>query len=104
MATYRIVCTVKAVCTVKNPSGPSRQQEHIVAVGVDDGAKTVPRWTLTELLAAMNLADIFYTRGNVSGTVALVQKYTCTQCGRVSIQSATDAVTDNNLDSLPQCP
>jgi hypothetical protein len=83
----------------------SNQEEHIVAVGVGDDPNTaVRRWTLDEILAAMDLADIFYTRGTTSDNVALVEKYTCTQCGRVYIRSAAEAVTDNDLDSLRRCP
>ena len=95
MATYRIVWTVK------EPSGHSNQEEHIVAVGVgDDPDRAVRRWTLDQIVAAMDLADIFYARGAASDQVALVETYTCAQCGRVYIRSAADAVTDNNLDSL----
>jgi hypothetical protein len=99
MATYRIVCTLK------EPSGHSNPKEHIVAVGVGDDAHahTVSRWTLAQVLAAIDLADIFYTRGTTSDTVALVEKYTCTQCRRGYIRSAPDAVTDNHLDSLRSC-
>jgi hypothetical protein len=97
MATYRIVCTLK------EPSGHSNPEEHIVSVGVGDDASTAAQWTLDAVLAAMDLADIFYTRGTTSNTVALVEKYTCTQCRRVYIRSAPDAVTDNHLDSLRRC-
>jgi hypothetical protein len=97
MATYRIVCTVK------EPSGHQNPKEHIVAVGVGDVVSTVTHWTLDALLAAMDLADIFYTQGATSDRVALVQKYPCTQCERVYIRSAADAVTDNDLDSLRRC-
>ena len=58
MATYRLVCTVKG------PSGHPNPKEHIVAVGFGDHASTAARWTLAEVLAAMDLADIFYTRGH----------------------------------------
>jgi DNA-binding XRE family transcriptional regulator len=51
----------------------------------------------------MDHGDILYTRGATSNKVALVEKYTCTPCRRVYIQSAADAVTDNNLDSLRSC-
>lgn len=98
MATYRIVCTEQ------KPSGHSNQRAHIVAVGVGDDPNTaVRRLTLDEILAAMDLADIFYTRGTTSDKVALVEKTTCTRCDRVYIRSAADAVTDNNLDSLRRC-
>ena len=98
IATYRIVCTVK------QPSGHANPNEHVVAVGVGDDASTAAPWTLDAVLAAMDLADIFYTQGSTSGKVALVQKYACTQCRRVSIRSAADAVSDNDLDSLRRCP
>ena len=55
MATYRIVCTVKG------PSGHRNPKEHIVAVGVGDDASTAAQWPLDAVLAAMDLADIFYT-------------------------------------------
>ena len=98
MATYRIVCTVET------PSGHSIQQTHIVAVGVgDDPNEAARRWTLDEVLAAIDHGDILYTRGTTSNKLALVEKYTCTPCRRVYIQSAADAVTDNSLDSLRPC-
>ena len=73
-------------------------------MGVGDDASTAAPWTLDAVLAAMDLADIFYTQGTTSGKVALIQQYACTQCGRVCIRSAADAVTDNDLDSLRRCP
>jgi hypothetical protein len=97
MATYRLVCTVKG------PSGHRTPKEHVVAVGVGDDASTAAQWTLDAVLAAMDLADIFYTQGTTSGQVALVQKYPCTECGRAHIRSAADAGTDNDLDSLRRC-
>jgi hypothetical protein len=98
------MATLRIVCTVQEPSGHSNQQAHIVAVGVgDDPNKAGQRWTLDEVLAAIDHGDILYTRGTTSNKVALVEKYTCTPCRRVYIQSAADAVTDNNLDSLRPC-
>ena len=72
-------------------------------MGVGDAVGTAAQWTLNAVLAAMDLADIFYTRGTTSDKVALVQKYACSQCGRVYIRSAADAMTDNDLDSLRRC-
>jgi hypothetical protein len=97
MATYGIVCTVK------EPSGHPNPKEHIVTVGVGEDVRTAAQWTLDAVLAAMDLADIFYTQGTTRDRVALVQKYLCAQCGRVYIRSAADAVTDNDLDSLRRC-
>ena len=47
-------------------------------MGVGDAVGTAAQWTLNAVLAAMDLADIFYTQGTTSGKVALVQEYACT--------------------------
>ena len=55
------------------------------------------------MFTAMDLTDMFYPQSTTSGKVVLVEKYICTQCGRVYIRSAADAVTDNDLDLLRRC-
>lgn len=98
MAYYRIVCTEQK----PYPNPPTHA--HIVAVGTgDDPYRASRRWTLTEVLDAMDLGDVFFTRGEQSGQVALVVKYLCVHCFGYHIKSAADAVTDNNLDSLRYC-
>jgi hypothetical protein len=98
MATYRIVCTDQ------ESSGHSNQEAHIVAVGVgDDPNKAQRKWTLDEVLRAIDRGDLFYTKGVNTGKVALVEKYTCALCRRVHIRSAADKVTDNNLNRIPRC-
>lgn len=98
MATYQIVCMDQ------EPSGHSNQHAHIVAVGVgDDPNKAQRKWTLDEVLRAIDRGDVFYTKGVNTGKVALVETYTCVPCRRVYIRSAADKVADNNLDRIRRC-
>lgn len=98
MATYRIVCTDQ------EPSGQSDEHAHIVAVGVgDDPTKTPRKWMLDEVLRAIDLGDVFYTKGMNTGKLAIVMKYTCAPCRRVHIRSAADSVSDNNLKRIRRC-
>lgn len=98
MASYRIVCTDQ------EPADQPTTHAHIVAVGTGtDPAKADKRWTLQEVLAAMDTGHTFYTQGNQSGKVASVEPYNCGRCGRRHIRSAPDSVQDNNLDSLRRC-
>jgi hypothetical protein len=98
MATYRIVCADQ------KSSGDSNQHTHIVAVGVgDDPNKAQRKWTLDEVLRGIERGDVFYTQGVNTGTVALVEAYTCAPCRRVHIRSAADKVADNDLDRIRRC-
>jgi hypothetical protein len=98
MATYRIVCTDQ------EPSGQLDKHAHIVAVGVGDDPTKAPRkWTLDEVLRALDHGDVFYTKGMNTGKVALVMKYTCARCRRGHIRSAADSVPDNNLNRIRRC-
>ncbi len=98
MTTYRIICTEQ------EPADQARTHAHIVTVGTGanpDHAEQ--RWTLEQVLTALDQGDSFYTEGLQSGMRATVQKYVCTRCKRTSIRSSPDAVVDNNLDSLRRC-
>lgn len=98
MADYRIVCTVQ------EPADQPPTHAHIVAVGTGtDPAQAAKRWTLDEVLTAMDRGDRFYTQGERTGRVALVEKYVCARCRRTYIRSNPDAVADNNLDGLRPC-
>jgi hypothetical protein len=98
MATYRIVCTDQ------EPSGHSDQHAHTVAVGVgDDPNRAQRKWTLDEVLRAIDRGDVFYTKGVATGQVALVVTYRCAPCRRVHIRSAADRVPDNNLNRIRRC-
>jgi len=98
MTSYRIICTTQ------EPVHQPTTHAHIVAVGTGPTAQHyTQRWTLDQVIAAMDRGDTFYTRGETSGREARVEKYTCTTCWRTFIRSTPDAVHDNNLDSLPRC-
>jgi hypothetical protein len=98
MARYRIVCTNQ------EPAGNPPTHAHIVAVGTGNNPNQADRkWTLAEVLAAMDRGDTFYTQGVNSGKIAGVEKYYCAKCQRTYIRSTPDAVQDNNLDNLPRC-
>lgn len=98
MANYRIVCTNQ------EPVNQPTTHAHIVAVGTGtDPNKADARWSLQEVLTAMDRGDTFYTQGTSSGKIARVEKYVCTLCRRTYIRSSPDAVHDNNLDNLRQC-
>jgi hypothetical protein len=98
VATYRIVCTEQV------PVNEPNRRAHIVAVGTGtDPTRYTRRWSLDEVLTAMDRGDRFYTQGVQSGKVANVEKYVCQNCRRVFIRSTADAVADNNLDNLRRC-
>jgi hypothetical protein len=94
----------RIACTNQEPVNYPTTHAHIVAVGTGtDPNKADKRWSLAEVLAAMDRGDVFYTQGEQSGKVALVEKYQCSRCNRTYIRSTPDAVYDNNLDSLRRC-
>lgn len=97
MAQYRIVCTTQEPASLPN------DRAHIVAVGTGASTGYDRYWQLYEVLAAMDQGDSFYTYGETSKQVALVEKYVCPWCSRTHIRTKPDATQDNNLDSLPRC-
>jgi hypothetical protein len=98
MSTYRIVCTEQV------PVTEPTTHAHIVAVGTgSEPEKADKRWTLSEVLAAMDKGDVFQTQGEQSGKIARVEKYVCSLCKKTWIRSTADSVKDNNLDSLRRC-
>lgn len=98
MTKYRIVCTDQ------EPVYQPTTHAHIVSVGVgNDPEKANAKLTLTQVIAAIDAGDEFWTYGEQSKRWARVHKVPCGHCGRFIIRSAPDAVTDNNLDSLRRC-
>lgn len=97
MSQYRIVCTTQEPAYLPN------DKAHIVAVGTGLPSGYDRYWRLSEVLAAMDHGDSFYTYGERSQKVALVEKYACPWCSKTHIRSVPDAIPDNNLDNLPRC-
>jgi len=92
----------RIVCTEQEPAWLPTYHAHIVAVGTGNGNANL-RWTLDQVLMAMDRGDTFYTQGEQSGRIANVVKYICSRCHRTYIRSTPDAVYDNNLDNLRVC-
>lgn len=94
--------TEKIVCVTT-----SHPHRHIVSVGIS-GQAAAPARTMTvgEVRNALAAGDVFYTVGPTSGKVAIVHNDICKEygCTIQTIRSAADAVTDNNLDNLDDCP
>lgn len=98
MARHRIVCTEQ------EPRSAPHDAAHIIAVGTGSMAdKAEQRWTLDQVLNAIKEGNQFYTVSPSTGKEANVSKYECRGCGRSTIRSGADSVTDNNLDNLRQC-
>jgi hypothetical protein len=94
MASFRVVCTDQTDCS---SSG------HITGVGTgDDPGAATSKWTVAQVWSAMDSGDSFHTISASTGLRAKVEKLDC-PCGRGSLRSAADAVTDNNLDNLRIC-
>lgn len=100
MANYRVVCTEQV------PAYAHPRDGKIVAVGTNStGASTADgRWTVPQVVGALDVGHAFYTYGERSKKTARVMKYWCTACGgEWHIKSTPDAVEENNLDSLRTC-
>jgi hypothetical protein len=92
MADYQVVCV-----TLLYPA----QHRHILGIGTGQ-SWTPQRWTVDEVWAAIARGHRFYTNDS-RGRRALVERWTCTNCGLRTLRTRADDVTDNNLDQLPQC-
>jgi hypothetical protein len=101
MSSYRIICDNQA------PVGAPKKHAHVVEVGVGTTAANWNRLlTLSQVLGMMARGDTFHTVSKSTGKVARVLSVACGVCGRRVIRSSRssrDAVTDNNLDGLPDC-
>jgi len=98
MSRYRIVCTEQ------EPRGSPHDVAHIVAVGIGDNSNTwKEKLTLRQVLDNLNAGNSFYTVSPSTSREASVSRYDCRGCGRTTIRSGADSVTDNNLDNLNRC-
>ncbi len=88
MANHQITCATKV-----------HAHRHITQIGGPDG-----RWTIAQAYAAMDRGEGFYTVSPSTRKVARVIKFRCRFCTTASLTTTADAVWDNNLDNLPNCP
>jgi hypothetical protein len=96
MTAYRIICVTQ--------DKPDPHRGHILNVGTGPTpAHYTRKWTVDQVWSATLAGDTFHTIGPKSGKRASVHRFECTICGRRTLRSGPDAVTDNNLDSLPSC-
>ena len=78
---------------------------HISEVGTGSHAGGIARrWTLQEVLDALDRREQFFTLGETSGKVAEIEDYHCSRCGGRHIRTHRDHVEDNNLENLRHCP
>ena len=92
MAEYHVVCV-----TLLHPA----QHRHILGIGTASGRVPI-RWTVDDVWSAIGRGDRFFTTDS-RGRRALVDRWECRTCGSRTLRTRPDAVTDNNLDQLPQC-
>ena|ERR1700722_12113232 len=95
--TVRVDCVDKAM-----------EHSHILGVGTkvkDGNSVKITSYTVAEVYEAMENGGVFYTVSPSTNAVALVHPFTCreTDCTAKTLKSASDAVTDNNLDNISPC-
>ena len=95
---YRVVCDNQV------PVDQPKTHAHIVEVGTGTTPQHYDRlWSVAEVIAANGRGDVFYTLSASTGEAARVIVVRCSVCGQQIVRSSADAITDNNLDSLPDC-
>ena len=98
MASWRIVCVKREVISHPEP------HSHVIGVGTGDRADWADlRWTLRQVLTAMDEGDAFYTQSQTSGEIIYVEGYRCRQCGGTHVRSAIGSPSDSDLDSIRDC-
>jgi hypothetical protein len=93
----------RIICTIQVPMSQPHKHAHIVQVGTGTDAGYSKLWSVSDVYAAMDRGDQFFTYGMQSQKWATVQKFKCAVCRFETLRSGPDAVLDNNLDSLPTC-
>jgi hypothetical protein len=93
---YLVVCANRPKITPEH--------RHLVSIGTRDGAGGPHNrlWTVAQVYAALDRADVFFTQSPTTTRTARVEKFACS-CGDIGLRSNPDQVTDNNVDNLPGC-
>ena len=94
----------RIVCVERDPMFLPRPHPHVARVGTGLEPGTPARlWTVDEVIEGFARGDSFFTRSPSTGRIARIEIVACEVCGRRILRSATDAVTDNDLDELSGC-
>lgn len=95
----------QVVCDNQEPVSQPKSHAHIVQVGLASSApgKYSSLLTLAEVLRRIDTGDTFFTVSPSTQKIAQVIAVGCPVCGSRIIRSTPDAVSDNNLDNLPNC-
>jgi hypothetical protein len=98
MAVKRIVC-------VQNRAENGGGHRHIATVGVSFGGAVPVSYETVDAVRAnlLDNNDTYYTWSPSHDTVSLVDVVSCA-CGAHTIRSKPDAVADNDLDRMEECP
>jgi hypothetical protein len=98
MASWRIVCAKRVMISHPEP------HPHVIGVGTGDRADWADmRWTLHQVLSAMDEGDAFYTKGVTNGEIIRIERYRCPQCGGTYIRPADGSLSDSDLGSIRDC-
>ncbi len=78
--------------------------QHVTRVGLGDALGYYrERISVEAVRTAIREGDRFYTVSPTTGKAALVEIYDCPSCKTPTIRSASDWVTDNNVDNISIC-
>ena len=93
----------RVVCDNLVPVDQPKTHAHIVEVGTGTTPQHYDRlWSVAEVIAA-TAGAMLHTLSASTREAARVIVVRCSVCGQQIIRSSADAITDNNLDSLPDC-
>ena len=98
MNRYRVICTAQV------PRGNDRRHARIIGCGTGTDPENPDRlWTVRQMVRAMDLGTIFYTKGRISRKETEVMRYGGEDNGNWILKTQPDNVRDNNLNRLPVC-
>ena len=98
MASWRIVCAKRGMISHPEP------HPHVIGVGTGDRADWADmRWTLHQVISAMDEGDAYYTEDETSREITYIERYRCSICGRTCIRPADGSLSDSDLGSIRDC-
>ncbi|MCX6896128.1 MAG: hypothetical protein NTZ16_11640 [Verrucomicrobia bacterium] len=98
MPLYQIISATSQPCALAG------RQTHVIGVSTAIVGGERRRWSMTEIVKALNNCDVFYTVSHREKSVALVELTCCVHCQRIFLRSRANAAPDSRLEQLPPCP